>query len=219
MVYLLLLCGLISTVLYVAIDVIDALNYPGYNYFAQAISEMSAIGAPTTTLLAPLYRGWSLLFVAFTAGVWIVGRNRSALRWCARLMLGVAVVGTGLSIFPMTQRTMEPTSSDTMHLIVAAATMTLLSGAILAGGRAFGRSFRRYSAITIGVMLVFFFLTMQDVPNVAADQPTPYMGLNERISMSAWLLWIAVYSVRLMRIASFDGDALGWSDAPQKSQR
>ena len=68
--------GLVSSVLYVVIDVIGATSYPGYDYSAQAISEMSAIGAPTVDLLAPLYGIWSLLFLAFTAGVWIFGRGR-----------------------------------------------------------------------------------------------------------------------------------------------
>ena len=192
--------GLVSSVLYVVIDVIGATSYPGYDYSAQAISEMSAIGAPTVDLLAPLYGIWSLLFLAFTAGVWIFGRGRPALRRSAGFLFAVAVVGSGFSLFPMNQRSADPTFTDTMHLIVAGATILLLAGAILVGARAFERGFRRYSAATVAVMLLFFVLTMRDVPNVAADLPTPYMGLNERISMAAWLLWIAVFSVRLFRI-------------------
>ncbi len=194
----LILCGLLSSVLYVIIDLVGALNYPGYDYSAQAISEMSAIGAPTAALLAPFYRTWSVLFLGFTAGVWLVGRTRHQLRWSAGFMIAVAVVGSGLSLFPMNQRSAEPTSSDTMHLLFAGATMFLLSAAILTGAQAVGRRFRYYSAATVLVMLLFFALTMRDVPNVGADLPTPYMGLNERISMAAWLLWIAALSVRLL---------------------
>jgi hypothetical protein len=194
----LLLCGLLSSVLYVVIDLIGAVNYPGYDYFGQAISEMSAIGAPTVRFLAPFYRTWSLLFLAFAAGVWLAGRTRRPLRWSAGFMVAVAVVGSGFSLFPMNERSAEPTFSDTMHLVIATATMLLLSAAILSGARAFGRGFRRYSAATVAVMLIFFALTMRDVPNVAADLPTPYMGLNERVSMAAWLLWIAVLSVQLL---------------------
>ena len=195
----LLLCGLLSSVLYPVVDIIGAMNYPGYNYSAQAISEMSAIGAPTAGFLAPFYRTWSLLFVAFTAGVWLIGRSRRPLRWSAGFMIAVAVVGSGFSLFPMNERSAERTISDTMHLLIAAATMLLLSAAILAGARAFGGGFRRYSVATVIVMLIFFILTLRDVPNVAADLPTPYMGLNERVSMAAWLLWIAVLSIQLLR--------------------
>lgn len=195
----LLMCGAASSILYVIIDVIGAVSYPGYDYSAQAISEMSAIGAPTASLLAPWYALWSILFLAFTLGVWIVGRARRSLRWCAALLLAVAIVGSGLSLFPMSQRSAVPTFSDTVHLVVAGATMVLLSAAILAGAGSFERGFRHYSAATVGVMLIFFLVTMRDVPNVAADFPTPYMGISERISMAAWLLWIAVFSVKLLR--------------------
>jgi hypothetical protein len=93
----------------------------------------------------------------------------------------------------------ERTMSDTMHLLFAGATMLLLSGAILSGAAVFGRSFRLYSAATVFTMLVFFVFTLADAPNVAADHPTPFMGINERVSMAAWLLWIAIFSVKLLR--------------------
>lgn len=195
---ILLACGALSSVSYVIIDVAGALSYPGYNYAAQAISEMSAIGAPTTELLAPYYRIFSILFVAFAVGVWLFGTRDHALRWSAAFMFGVAVVGTGFSLFPMNMRGVERTFSDTMHLMVAAVTMVLLSGAILSGSRALDRSFRTYSQSTVALMLVFFVLTLSDAPRVAANVPTPFMGITERISMAAWLLWIFVFSLKLL---------------------
>ena len=148
----LLMCGAASSILYVIIDVIGAVSYPGYDYSAQAIGHVHN-GAPTASLLAPWYALWSILFLAFTLGVWIVGRARRSLRWCAALLLAVAIVGSGLSLFPMSQRSAVPTFSDTVHLVVAGATMVLLSAAILAGAGSFERGFRHYSAATVGVML------------------------------------------------------------------
>jgi hypothetical protein len=193
------LCGLCSSILYLAIDIGGALRFPGYDYAAQAISEMSAIGAPTADLLAPFYRAWSLLFLAFILSLWRLGRSRPPLRRSAAFLVGVAVVGTGFALFPMNQRSATPTFSDTMHLLIAGATILLLAGAMLTAARAFGRGFRIYSSASAAVMLIFFVLTMRDVPNVAADLPTPNMGLNERVSMAAWLFWIAVLSLRLWR--------------------
>jgi len=195
----LLACGALSSIIYVLSDVIGAVSYPGYVYAAQAISEMSAIGAPTTELLAPYYRLFSLLFVAFAAGVWLVGGRQTALRWSAAFMFAVAVVGAGFSLFPMNMRGAERTFSDMMHLVVAAVTMVLLSGAILSGSKAFDRLFRTYSVASVAVMLAFFMLTLGDAGGVAANAPTPFMGIKERVSMAAWLLWIFVFSVKLLR--------------------
>lgn len=199
MLQVLLTCGAASSAVYVTSDVVGALSYPNYNYAAQAISEMSATGAPTVSLLAPFYRTFSTLFVLFAAGVWLAGSRDSRLRWSAAFMLGVALVGAGLSVFPMNMRGMDRTTSDTMHLLFAGATMLLLSGAILSGGAAFNRSFRLYSAATVFTMLIFFVFTLADAPNVAANRATPFMGINERVSMAAWLLWVVLFSVKLLR--------------------
>lgn len=43
----LLICGIIIPIFYISIDTISALLYTGYSYIDQAISELSAIGAPT----------------------------------------------------------------------------------------------------------------------------------------------------------------------------
>jgi hypothetical protein len=113
----------------------------------------------------------------------------------------------------MNERSADRTLSDTMHLIVAATTMLLLCAAILAGRNAFEARFRRYSVATVVLMLLFFALTIRDVPNVAAHLPTPFMGFNERISMAAWLLWIAVLSVKLLR-SSETSDFIAAPGAP-----
>jgi len=56
----LLACGWASSLLYVVTDVLGAVNYPRYDYTGQAISELSAIGAPTADLLAPLTTLYSI---------------------------------------------------------------------------------------------------------------------------------------------------------------
>ena len=47
----LLLCGILSSLVYIAADIFAARRYPGYRYTAQTVSELSAIGAPTRPLL------------------------------------------------------------------------------------------------------------------------------------------------------------------------
>ena len=47
---LLLVCGVVSSVLYVAMNGIIPLLFEGYNIASQTVSELSAIGAPTRPL-------------------------------------------------------------------------------------------------------------------------------------------------------------------------
>jgi hypothetical protein len=47
---ILLVCGILSSLLYVAMNVLVAMEWEGYSSVSQTISELSAIGAPTRSL-------------------------------------------------------------------------------------------------------------------------------------------------------------------------
>jgi putative effector of murein hydrolase len=57
----LLSCGTLSSLLYVAMLIFVPMQYEGYNSASQTISELSAIGAPTKALWVPLVVEYSLL--------------------------------------------------------------------------------------------------------------------------------------------------------------
>jgi len=52
---ILLACGILSSLLYVATDLLGGTSYEGYSFSAQTISELSAIGAPSKPLVGPLF--------------------------------------------------------------------------------------------------------------------------------------------------------------------
>jgi cytochrome bd-type quinol oxidase subunit 2 len=68
-----------------------------------------------------------------------------------------------------------------------------------AGRQAFGKPFRIYSLATIVVLLAFGVLMFLEAPRLQANQPTPWIGLWERINISVFLLWVAMLSVVLWR--------------------
>jgi hypothetical protein len=81
-----------------------------------------------------------------------------------------------------------------------AALIPIWSGLLIAfGAAAFGTRFRVYSLVTVVTALVFGALTGTQAGNLAGRDPTPLLGLYERISVGAWLLWIAVLSVVVSR--------------------
>lgn len=193
----LLPCGLVSSLLYAAMDVAGVLSSPGYDPRAQTISELSAIGAPTASLLAPLQTLYSSLLALFGAAVWMIAGRRQSLRWCGGFIIGVAALGIGWALFPMHRRGAARTASDTMHLMTGGLTVALLLGAIASGAKALGRGFRLYSAATAAVMLLFGALTSTAAPRLDAGLETPWMGVHERIMMASWLLWMAILSLVL----------------------
>jgi hypothetical protein len=196
---ILLACGWLSSLLYVATDLIGALSYPGYDYASQAISEMSAVGAPTARLIAPFYLLYAFLFLAFGVGVWTWARVNRRLRLSGGLIVAVGALGiVAWPFFPMHMRGAERTFADTIHLALGAIDILLLAGAIALAAGALGRRFGLYSWLSLALMLAFGLLTSFYVQRVDSGLPTPGLGIIERIGLAAYLIWIAALSIRLL---------------------
>lgn len=204
----LLFCGILSSLLYVAINLLGALRWEGYSLKSQTVSELSAIGAPSRPLVVSLGLAYTVLMIAFGLGVWgSAGRNR-ALRIVGSLLLAYGVVGLAAPFVPMHLRGEETSLTDTMHIILTIVTVLLMMAAIGFGTTAFGKRFRLYSITTILILLVFGALTGLDGPRVAANLPTPWVGITERIDIGVFLLCVVVLAIALLRVqgAKVQGD-------------
>jgi hypothetical protein len=195
-----LVCGILSSLLYAAMLVFVPMLWEGYSSASQTVSELSAIGAPTRPLWVFLGVIYNLLVIAFGWGVWASsGRNRR-LRAVGGLMAAYAVVGVPWMLFaPMHLRGIEPTLTDTMHVVLAMVTVLLMLLAIGYAATALGHNFRLYSIATIAILIAFGVLAALDGPRVAADLSTPLVGVWERINIGAFLLWVVVLAVALLR--------------------
>jgi hypothetical protein len=194
----LLLCGILSSLLYVGTDILAATQWVGYSYTSQSISELMGIGAPTRSLLVSLFSVCNVLAIAFGLGLWPMGSRKRALRFTGILMIGYGIVGeVALLFFPMHLRGAEATISDTMHIIFTGilVLLTLLSMAF--GATVHGKRFRVYSIVTILILLLFGTLSGFDGPRIAAQLPTPWLGIKERIIIYASQLWVMVLAISL----------------------
>jgi hypothetical protein len=198
----LLACGLLYALLYPIInDVIAATLYDGYSRMDQAVSELSATDAPTHAFLTAIGPVLSLLFIGFGIGVWQSAYEKRALRLAGALMIAHGAMGFLWMFAPMSQREViaagGATSADAMHLVLSGATGLFVTAYVATTALAFGWVFRFYSIATIATALLFGLLSAQ-VDRIEAGEPTPYMGLLERIGIGAWLLWVAVVAIGLI---------------------
>jgi len=83
----LLICGILSSVLWIAADIIASTLLEGYSYFHQTPSELSVIGTPTKTLLVQTDLAYSILLTAFGFGVWLSAHRKHSLRISAGLLI------------------------------------------------------------------------------------------------------------------------------------
>src|SRR5579885_300250 len=100
---------------------------------------------------------------------------------------------------PMHLRGAEFTLTDTMHIVWAVVTVLLMMLAIGFGAVAFGKWFCLYSIATMVILVVFGVLTGMDGLRIAANLPTPWVGVWERISIAAFMLWVVVLAMTLLR--------------------
>jgi hypothetical membrane protein len=196
----LLICGIFSSLLYVGTDILAGTLYAGYSFTSQAISELFAIGTPTSYLVVPLFTLSSVLLLTFALGVWLsAGRNR-VLRVTALMIVGNAVNGLVLwNFFPMHMRGVEATFTDTMHVTLSGVGAIFVLLALGFGAAAYQNWLRFYSIGTILILLLTGVATFLYVPQVDADLPTPWLGLAERISTYVYDLWQVVLSIVLLR--------------------
>jgi drug/metabolite transporter (DMT)-like permease len=202
---ILLGCGIVSSVLYVVSDVLGTLRYEGYSYADQEFSELTAQGSPVRPLMIALnVIPYTLLMVAFAMGVWTSADRKHARRITGGMLLGYAAFGmAGGLFFPMKPREAlaagEGTLRNAMHIPATVVMSLFILLAMGFGAMLLGKRFRYYSYATIAILIVCGVLTSLQVGKMVANQPTPLMGLTERINIYATMLWVAVLAIGLLR--------------------
>jgi len=168
----------------------------------QTVSELSAIDAPTRPLWFPLGIAYTLLIAAFGWGVLQSAEGNRMLRITGILMILHGVLG--LTWSPMHQREVLAagggTFTDTWHIVMSVVTVLLMFLSIGFGAAAVGKRFRVYSITTILVFIVFGVLTFFEAPGIDKNLPTPFIGLWERINIAAFMVWLLVFAMILLRV-------------------
>ena len=110
----LLACGILSSLLYVAANVLGARRWRDYSLTSHTVSELSAIGAPSRPLVIPLLTAHGALLVPFGLGVWKSAGRRRALR-----VTGALLVGLGASDLPapLRNRGLPSSMKQTAYLL------------------------------------------------------------------------------------------------------
>lgn len=191
--------GVLSSLVYVVADILCGVRYPGYSFADQVISELSAIGAPTTALWVQLLQGYAALFAVFTAGVVWRSRGNRRLRLTGWLLVAFVLSGPLWGFVPMHQRGDAFTWTDAGHIALGGVMVALITTVIAVGAGSLGPQFRAFSrglAVVAGVAGVG---TFAYVPSMIAQRPTPWVGVIERVHLYTFLLWIGVLAVALLR--------------------
>ena len=197
---LLLYCGIVSSLIYVAVLIYLPMQYQGYSSESQTISELAAIGSPTIELWYALSLIYCLLIVAFGYGIYLTAKASRPLQMVAMLMV---VLGICSFLLPPMQRreclAIEGISfTDSLHAMMSFLIGILMLLTIVFGAVSFGKYFRYFSIATAFILLVFACMTVLTIPRIVSNMPTPRVGIWERISFGVYLIWIIVLTILLL---------------------
>lgn len=194
------LLGIVALLSYTAAVVFSPLAYPGYNWRAQAVSDLSATNAPSLRLwnqLSSLYNICTLI-CAMMVCAGIQGKGSRLLRTGIYLFTAMEwISAVGFSVFPLSDSGYAGTFQDKMHilstiLVVLLSIVSLVILIIAGVKRKEYRSFGVFAGIALGMMLVGA-LGMNIVPK-------EYFGVVERFSVFAAVGYNAVLGIELFRI-------------------
>jgi hypothetical protein len=201
-----LVCGIVSSLLYVVMNLIVPMGWPGYHQASQVVSELSAVGAPTRPLWVALAMFYTVLVTAFGWGVRMAAGEDSRLRAAGILIAIYGALGIVWPFAPMHLREALVAGGgdfrDTMHIALAVATQVIYLVALGLAAAALGKAFRVYSLSTVVLLFSFGALTFRDAPRVGTGQPTPFIGVWERINIGVFLIWVIVLASALLRRAA-----------------
>ena len=179
------LLGNLSLLSYGAAVIFAPLAYPGYNWMAQAVSDLSAADAPSLALwnqLSALYNVCEVTCVTIVC-IGIQGQKTRLLRTGIYLFAIMEwISAAGYRMFPLSDSGYAGAFQDVMHMAVTALVVLLsivsLTMIIVAGAKSKNcRSYGVCAAVALAMMLVGA-MGMKIVP-------AEYFGVVERFSVFA----------------------------------
>ena len=179
------LLGVVSFLSYTAAVVFAPLTYPGYNWMAQAVSDLSAANAPSLALwnqLSALYNACEVV-CATVVCIGIQGQKTKLLRsgiYLFAIMEWISAVG--YRMFPLSSSGYAGAFQDVMHMVTTALVVLLsivsLTMIIVAGAKRKNcRSYGVCATVALAMMLVG--------ARGMIIVPAEYFGVVERFSVFA----------------------------------
>ena len=192
------LLGLVSLLSYTAAVIFTPSAYPGYNWMAQAVSDLSANNAPSKMLwqqLSALYDVCGIVSIMMVC-VFIQGKLNKTIRIGIYLFAAMNwIANIGYALFPLSDSGNAGAFQDIIHIYVITVLVVLLSiislVVIMIGGYRNGQY--RILAVWATIALLLMFAGALGTNIV----PKEFFGIPERFSVFAATGFNAVLGIYL----------------------
>jgi hypothetical membrane protein len=194
--------GLLAPLIYAMAVIIGGFMLPGYSHIYNTISELTASDAPKIPFIQILFTLYNLSLMLFGLGMYryLETPNRNRTRLAAFLLVCIGILGLGMYFYPQDPRNIAMTLNGKAHIILAGIASLLTMIAIIQAGMGFKNSsrlgrLRLYSYITFGLVFITGGLAGAGVAN-----NSPLGGLFERLTIGAFMQWVVVISVSILKM-------------------
>ena len=178
------LTGIISIIFYLLHDIVGAMNYPGYNWMSQAVSDLTATDAPSFVVASGYVTVYKIFNCLCCALLCILIRNESK----KILRLGVYlfsimnfISAIGYALFPLSSSGYDGSVQSFIHVYILTTLVVILSIIsliLIAVGSLKGKDKHKLLGILAIVSLIFMFVGVVASQNVDKS----IFGIFERFS-------------------------------------
>jgi len=188
------LTGLIACLWIIAGVALAGRFYANYSHTQQLCSELGAAGSPTEKL-SPVINNYPLAILFCLFGFYVLDHSStllvSAIGWCV-IAHGIGTLVAGYFPMDADPYTEHPSRSCNIHTIAGIVMLlSLLVAPVLVFFTAVPLSFKLFSALCLVLFLLFTGMMAQEYNKRGK------IGLYQRLSYGAQLLWLAGYSLLL----------------------
>ena len=186
------LSGVASIVFYLLHDIVGAMNYPGYNWTSQAVSDLTATDAPSFVIASgfvTVYKILSCLCCALLC-VLIGDERKKSLRLGVYLFAIMNFISAiGYALFPLSSAGYDGSLQSFVHVYVLTALVVLLSIVSLVLIAVGALNSRNRS---LGVLAIFALALMFVGAVGSGNVPKEIFGIFERFSTYSAVVFTGV---------------------------
>ena len=194
---LLCLTGVISVIFYLLHDIVGAMNYPGYNWMSQAVSDLTSTDAPSFVVAIGFVTVYKILNCLCCALLCILIKNEKK----KSLRLGVYlfsimnfISAIGYALFPLSSAGYDGSIQSFIHVYILTALVVILSIIsliLIAVGSLRGKDKYKLLGILAIISLVLMFIGAVGSANVSKE----IFGVIERFSTYSAVVFTGILGI------------------------
>ena len=189
------LVGILSLVFYILHDVVGTLNYPGYNWTREAVSDLTATDSPVYVLshgLSVVHGIFSCICCTLVC-ILVQKEKKKSLRLGVYLFTIMGFISSiGYTLFPLSSKGYDGSFQSFVHVYILTALVVLLSiiSLILISVGAFKSKKKLLGTLSIVALLLMFFGAAG-----SGILPKSVFGIVERFSTYSAVVFTAILGI------------------------